>query len=47
MYQGILSPTVSGSCGKDPPITDTHLVKVPNAIAERGYQHLYSTDAYQ
>ena len=31
-----LSPTVSGSCGKDPPIAHTHLATVPNAVAERG-----------
>ena len=31
-----VSPTVSGSCGKDPPITHTHLATVPNAVAERG-----------
>ena len=30
-----LSPTVSGSCGKDPPIAHTHLATVPNAVAER------------
>ena len=34
--QEVRSPTVSGSCGKDPPITHTHLATVPNAIAERG-----------
>ena len=31
-----LSPMVSGSCGKDPPIAHTHLATVPNAVAERG-----------
>ena len=31
-----ISPTVSGSCGKEHPITHTHLVTVPDAIAERG-----------
>ena len=31
-----LSPTVSGSCGKDPPIAHTHLATVPKAVAERG-----------
>ena len=31
-----LSPTVSGSCGKDPPIAHTHLATVPNVVAERG-----------
>ena len=31
-----LSPTISGSCGKDPPIAHTHLATVPNAVAERG-----------
>ena len=36
MHQGSLSPTVSGSCGKDPPIAHTHLATVPNAIAKRG-----------
>ena len=33
-----LSPTVSGSCGKDPPIAHTHLATVPNIVAERGYK---------
>ena len=36
MSQEVLSPTVSGSCGKDPPIAHTHLAMVPNAVAERG-----------
>ena len=36
MHQGSLSPTVSGSCGNDPPIAHTHLATVPNAVAERG-----------
>ena len=36
MHHGSLSPTVSGSCGKDPPIAHTHLATVPNAVAERG-----------
>ena len=31
-----ISPTVSGSCGKDPPIAHTHLATVPNAVVERG-----------
>ena len=31
-----LSATVSRSCGKDPPISHTHLVTVPNVVAERG-----------
>ena len=31
-----ISPTVSGSCGKDPPIAHTHMATVPNAGAERG-----------
>ena len=31
-----LTPTVSGSCGKDPPIAVTHLATVRNAVAERG-----------
>ena len=31
-----LSPTISGSCGKDPPIAHTHLATVQNAVAERG-----------
>ena len=35
---GALSPTVFGSCGKDPPIAHTHLATVPNAIAERGFK---------
>ena len=30
-----LSPTVSGSCGKDPPIAHTHLATVPNAVAKK------------
>ena len=42
-----LSSTVSGSCGKDPPIAHTHLAMVPNVVAERGLKRLYSTDAYQ
>ena len=37
MHQGSLSPTVSGSCGKDPPpIVVTHLETVRNAVVERG-----------
>ena len=36
MHQGSLSPMVSVSCGKDPPIAHTHLVTVPNVVAERG-----------
>ena len=31
-----ISPTVSGSCGKDPPIAHTHLAAIPNTVAERG-----------
>ena len=31
-----LSPTIPGSCGKDPPIAHTHLATVPNAVAEWG-----------
>ena len=40
-----LSPTVSRSCGKGPPITHTHLVTVPKAVAERGLNCLFRTDA--
>ena len=31
-----LSPTISRSCGKDPPIAHTHLATVSNVVAERG-----------
>ena len=31
-----ISPTVSGSCGKGPPIAHIHLATIPNAITERG-----------
>ena len=47
MHQGSLSPTVSGSCGKDPPIAHTHLVTVPNAVAEMGKNRLFRTDVHQ
>ena len=33
-----LSPTISGSCGKDPPIAHTHLATVTNAVTERGFK---------
>ena len=38
MHQGSLFSTVPGSCGKDHPITQTHLATVPNAVAERGFK---------
>ena len=42
-----ISPTVSGSCGKDPPIAHTHLATVPNAVAKRVKNRLYRTLLYQ
>ena len=36
VFEVNVSPTVSGSSGKDPPITHTHLAMVPNAVEERG-----------
>ena len=47
MHKGSLSPTVSRSCGKDPPIAHTHLATVPNVVAERGKKRLFRTDAHQ
>ena len=38
MCQEGISSTVSGSCGKDPPIAHTHLAMVPDAVAERGFK---------
>ena len=42
-----ISPTVSGSCGKDPPIAHTHLATVLDAVAERVKNRLFRTDAHQ
>ena len=36
VWQEGLSPAVSWSCGNDPPISNTHLATVPNAVVERG-----------
>ena len=42
-----ISPTVSGSCGKDAPIAHTHLAMVPNAVAERVLNRLFRMSLYQ
>ena len=39
-----ISPTVFGSCGKDPPIAHTNSATVPNAVQERGRSEEHTSE---